>query len=176
MAQAMLRITLTKSAHGYEADQMDTARALGLRRLRQSVVRQDTPSLRGMVRKITHLVTVEPVTGAQITPTLRRHRRPGGGAAAEGATERALPPAPPSKGKDVAAGSKLAKATVNAPVKSATARAPAKPAKAAVRTTAKPVARQTAKSSAPTTKTLTQKAPIAKANAKSKTGKEPKAK
>jgi large subunit ribosomal protein L30 len=54
-----LRITWVKSSIGYSLDQKATVRALGLRRLGQSVVRPDNPSVRGMVQKVDHLVEVE---------------------------------------------------------------------------------------------------------------------
>ncbi len=54
-----LKITLKKSPTGYERDQRATAEALGLRKLRQTVVRPDNPAVRGMVFKISHLVQVE---------------------------------------------------------------------------------------------------------------------
>ncbi len=56
---AKLSITLKKSTIGYAKDQKATARALGLRKLGQTVVHQDTPQIRGMVAKIRHLLTVE---------------------------------------------------------------------------------------------------------------------
>lgn len=56
-----LRITWKKSAIGYARDQKATIAALGLRRLHQRVVREDTPSLRGMVAKVRHLVQVEEI-------------------------------------------------------------------------------------------------------------------
>ena len=56
-----LRITWTKSAIGYAADQKRTIRALGLRKLNQSVEQNDHPSIRGMIHKVRHLVTVEEV-------------------------------------------------------------------------------------------------------------------
>lgn len=56
-----LKITLRKSAIGYEQSQKDTVRSLGFKRLNQSVVREDTPIVRGMIHKVKHLVTVEPV-------------------------------------------------------------------------------------------------------------------
>ncbi|MHB0924256.1 MAG: 50S ribosomal protein L30 [Bellilinea sp.] len=55
----MLRITLVKSAIGYSVQHKATVRALGLRRLNQSVVHEDTPVLRGMLRKVNHLVLIE---------------------------------------------------------------------------------------------------------------------
>lgn len=56
-----LRITLVRSTIGRPGDQERTVRSLGLRRLHESVVRQDTPSIRGMIQKVSHLVTVEEV-------------------------------------------------------------------------------------------------------------------
>lgn len=56
-----LRITWTKSAIGYAGDQKRTIRALGLRKLNQSVEQDDRPSVRGMIDKVSHLVTVEEV-------------------------------------------------------------------------------------------------------------------
>ena len=54
-----LRITLMKSAIGYSEKHKATVRALGLRKLHQTVVQLDTPSLRGMLLKVNHLVKVE---------------------------------------------------------------------------------------------------------------------
>ena len=54
-----LHIRWVKSDIGYARDQRRTRRALGLRRLHQVVVKEDSPSLRGMVDKIRHLVIVE---------------------------------------------------------------------------------------------------------------------
>ena len=51
-----LRITWKKSAIGYNEDQKRTIRALGLRRLLQSVEHPDNRSVRGMVVKVRHLV------------------------------------------------------------------------------------------------------------------------
>lgn len=54
-----LRITWVKSGIGYSQDQKRTLKALGFRRLNQSVVHEDSASLRGMVNKVRHLVKVE---------------------------------------------------------------------------------------------------------------------
>ena len=54
-----LKITLVKSPIGYSSRQKGTIRALGLRRLNQSVVQKDDPVIRGMVTKVSHLVEVE---------------------------------------------------------------------------------------------------------------------
>jgi large subunit ribosomal protein L30 len=58
-----LRITWIKSAIGYESSQRQTLRTLGLHRLNQSVVREDSNSVRGMVNKVRHLVKVEEEIG-----------------------------------------------------------------------------------------------------------------
>jgi len=56
-----LHIKLTKSPIGYSYRQKRTVRALGLRRMNQTVEHQDTPVIRGMIAKVAHLVTVEKV-------------------------------------------------------------------------------------------------------------------
>jgi len=55
---AKLRITWKKSGIGYAEDQKRTLRALGLRRLGQTVEHSDTRSVRGMIGKVRHLVEV----------------------------------------------------------------------------------------------------------------------
>jgi large subunit ribosomal protein L30 len=52
-------VTLVRSPIGYTKDQKQTALALGLRRMNQTIEHRDTPALRGMIRKIEHLVKVE---------------------------------------------------------------------------------------------------------------------
>jgi large subunit ribosomal protein L30 len=54
-----LRITLVKSVIGNSRRQKDTVKALGLRRVNQSVVQEDNPVIRGMVDKVNHLIEVE---------------------------------------------------------------------------------------------------------------------
>ncbi len=54
-----LRITLVKSPIGYPQRQKSTVRALGLRKLNQTVEQADSPVIRGMLAKISHLVAVE---------------------------------------------------------------------------------------------------------------------
>jgi large subunit ribosomal protein L30 len=56
---ARLKITYVRSIIGQKPDQQRTVRALGLRKLHQSVQFEDTPQLRGMVHKVRHLVKVE---------------------------------------------------------------------------------------------------------------------
>jgi large subunit ribosomal protein L30 len=55
----MLEITLVKSPIGASDKQRAVVRGLGLRRLNQTVSRIDTPEIRGMVAKISHMVTVQ---------------------------------------------------------------------------------------------------------------------
>ncbi|MBN1979373.1 MAG: 50S ribosomal protein L30 [Anaerolineae bacterium] len=56
-----LRVTLVKSMIGQSYKQKRTLQALGLRRMHQSVEQKDTPAVRGMVAKVSHLVMVEEV-------------------------------------------------------------------------------------------------------------------
>lgn len=56
-----LRITWKKSAIGYSKRQKRTVRALGLKRLNHTVEHEDTPSIRGMVAAVQHLITIEEV-------------------------------------------------------------------------------------------------------------------
>ena len=55
---ARLRIRWVKSAIGYSERQKATIRALGLRRLGHEVQKEDHPSIRGMIAKVSHLVEV----------------------------------------------------------------------------------------------------------------------
>ncbi len=55
---ARLAITWRKSAIGYNQRQKDTIRKLGLRRLNQTVEHEDSPTVRGMIARVGHLVDV----------------------------------------------------------------------------------------------------------------------
>ena len=57
-----LRITQVRSVIDHPKDQKATVRRLGLRRPNDSVVKDDRPEIRGMVRKVAHLVRVEEVS------------------------------------------------------------------------------------------------------------------
>ena len=57
-AGGTVKIKMIGSVIGCPEDQRATVRGLGLRRLQQVVEREDTPMVRGMIRKIPHLVTV----------------------------------------------------------------------------------------------------------------------
>jgi large subunit ribosomal protein L30 len=56
---AKLNITLTRSKIGKMKDQIATVEALGLKKIGQTVVQEDTPQIRGMINKIQHMVKVE---------------------------------------------------------------------------------------------------------------------
>ncbi len=58
---ATLKITLTRSLIGRPEDQRATVKALGLKKTNTFVIQDDTPVIRGMVRKVEHLVTVEQI-------------------------------------------------------------------------------------------------------------------
>ncbi|BCB02005.1 MULTISPECIES: 50S ribosomal protein L30 [Bacillaceae] len=53
-----LEITLTRSIIGRPQDQRKTVEALGLRKMHQTVEQQDNAAIRGMINKVSHLVTV----------------------------------------------------------------------------------------------------------------------
>jgi large subunit ribosomal protein L30 len=59
LADKALRVTLVRSPIGFKKDQKATARALGLRRMNQTVEHNDTPAVRGMLNKIIHLIKIE---------------------------------------------------------------------------------------------------------------------
>jgi len=54
-----VKVTLIKSPVGFNRNQLEVVRSLGLRRIRHTVELKDTPSARGMIHKVRHLVTVE---------------------------------------------------------------------------------------------------------------------
>lgn len=56
-----IKISWVKSAIGFPEDQKATIAALGLRKLNQSVIQDDTPVIRGTLHKVRHLVKVEEV-------------------------------------------------------------------------------------------------------------------
>jgi large subunit ribosomal protein L30 len=58
-AEKHLRITQVRSAIGCPADQKATVKALGLKRLHDTVEQVDNPAVRGMLFKVKHLVKVE---------------------------------------------------------------------------------------------------------------------
>jgi len=69
-----LKITLKKSLIGYKWDQGRTAQALGLRKIGTTVIRPDNASIRGMVDKLEHVVTVEEIAGDAPEPRSARRK------------------------------------------------------------------------------------------------------
>ena len=59
--KTILRVTLVKSPIGYSERQKGTVRALGLRRMHQTIEHVDSPTVRGMLNKVSHLVAVEEI-------------------------------------------------------------------------------------------------------------------
>lgn len=64
----MLRIELVRSLIGNTPRNRKTVAALGLRRLRQVVYHEDNPTIRGMVHKVKHMLTVAEVDASSATP------------------------------------------------------------------------------------------------------------
>jgi large subunit ribosomal protein L30 len=60
-----LKVTQRRSVIDRPRDQKDTVRRLGLKRINDSVVKEDRPEIRGMIAKVRHLVDVEEVSGVQ---------------------------------------------------------------------------------------------------------------
>jgi large subunit ribosomal protein L30 len=60
---AKLKVTQIRSTIDRKEPQKRTIEALGLRKLHQSVVHNDTPQIRGMIRAVSHLIKVEEVSG-----------------------------------------------------------------------------------------------------------------
>lgn len=58
---AELKITQVRGTIGARWNQRETLRTLGLRKIRQSVIREDNPQTRGLIRVVHHLVDVEEV-------------------------------------------------------------------------------------------------------------------
>jgi large subunit ribosomal protein L30 len=58
---AKLNIKLVKSTIGRKQDQIATVKALGLKKLNSEVEQQDTPQIRGMIQKVSHLVEVKEI-------------------------------------------------------------------------------------------------------------------
>lgn len=59
MADKTLKVTQVKSTIGFPADQKATIKALGLKRINDTVEQVDNPAVRGMIFKVKHLVKVE---------------------------------------------------------------------------------------------------------------------
>ncbi len=59
MAEKKIKVTLMKSVIGTKQDHRATVRGLGLRRIRHTVQVEDTPAVRGMIRKVAYLLKCE---------------------------------------------------------------------------------------------------------------------
>jgi large subunit ribosomal protein L30 len=59
--QKSLKITQIRSLIGQKPDHKKTIEAVGLKRIRHSVIKNDTPQIRGMIKKVVHMVEVEEV-------------------------------------------------------------------------------------------------------------------
>jgi ribosomal protein L30 len=150
----MLRITQVGSPIGRTEDQRATVRSLGLRRIRHTVLQPDRPEIRGMLRKVSHLVTFEEI-GAAEADAFRAE-------AQARRTPKAVPTGP--RAKDVARAAwkgALAEKAAKA-AKSAKAAPAAAVDEDGVTASAEPVAEKAAKK-AVAKKTAAKKAPAKKA-------------
>jgi large subunit ribosomal protein L30 len=59
MADKKIKVTLVKSVIGTKQDHRATVKGLGLRKLNSSALLEDTPAVRGMIKKVNYLVKVE---------------------------------------------------------------------------------------------------------------------
>jgi len=159
----MLRITQVGSPIGRTEDQRATVRSLGLRRIRHTVLQPDRPEIRGMIRKVSHLVTFEEISAAE-ADTFRAEveaRR----------TPKAVPSGPRAKhvarsawkGVLAAKAAKAAKAASADLVDEDGATGGDEPVAKKV---AKKAAKKTAAKKAPATKTPAKKTPAKKSPAK----------
>ena len=71
MPSRKLKVTLTLSPIGRKPSHVRTIQALGLRRIRATVVHDDTPVIRGMIARVPYALRVEPAERDAVTP----HRR-----------------------------------------------------------------------------------------------------
>ena len=70
-----LKVTQVRSVIHRPKDQKATIRRLGLHRIRDSVIKDDRPEIRGMIAKVSHLVSVEEVADGETTKTTTTSRR-----------------------------------------------------------------------------------------------------
>ena len=66
MGQKRLKITLTNSGIGCNAKQKSTLDALGLKKLNQTIIKDDTLVIRGMINKLKHLLSVEELDAEEV--------------------------------------------------------------------------------------------------------------
>ena len=67
-----LKVTQVRSVIHRPKDQKDTVRRLGLHRIRDSVIKDDRPEIRGMIAKVGHLITVEEVADGETKTRSRK--------------------------------------------------------------------------------------------------------
>jgi large subunit ribosomal protein L30 len=67
MSSGLIEVTYRKSAIGYASRQKETVRALGLRKLGDSAIHADSPAVRGMVARVSHLVAVRDVPAPDVS-------------------------------------------------------------------------------------------------------------
>jgi len=67
-----LKVTLKRGLAGKPRDQRRTVRALGLRRIGHVVTKEDCPEIRGMIKKVAHLVEVEEVKSSKTRTSKKR--------------------------------------------------------------------------------------------------------
>ena len=67
-----LKVTQVRSVIHRPKDQKDTVRRLGLHRIRDSVIKDDRPEIRGMIAKVGHLVSVEEISDGEGAKTTTR--------------------------------------------------------------------------------------------------------
>ena len=79
---AWLKITWVRSTIGLKRDQGKVVEALGLRRMHQTVVHTDSPSVRGMIMKVKHLVDVQEVSEAEAAAFKSERQKAAAGAGA----------------------------------------------------------------------------------------------
>lgn len=79
----MLKITLTRGMVGKKETQKKVVQALGLGKYGSSVVHADSPTIRGMVTKVSHLVSVETVEGGEHKTKAAKAKKPAAKAAAK---------------------------------------------------------------------------------------------
>lgn len=112
----MLKITLVKSKFGNTPRNRAIVQSLGLNKRGRSVLQHDTPSIRGMIHKVKHLLLVEEVEEQPKTPKARGHRAAARSSAASPVGAPAKPAPKPKAAKAVAPPEPQTEATVEEPV------------------------------------------------------------
>ena len=79
---AWLKVTWVRSTIGLHREQRKVVAALGLRRMHQTVVHTDSPSVRGMLMKVKHLLEVQEVSEAEAEPYKSEKQKATAGAGA----------------------------------------------------------------------------------------------